>query len=179
MGFGLRAAFGHGSSAGWGGCGSGGRRAQFALSACGSGATRRRRAPCPTTPPSACASSGRLRPCGQRRQLPLSHARGASGSSVPACPAFLAFKAQRTLFTMAVEVMPAGLSTTSQPEISRPLRARAMLGVLYLFRCCLLTMGLSSELASRIEETVTLRQSYIGEGKLQTPPGNRRRKTVV
>src|SRR6056297_4253968 len=50
----------------------------------------------------------------------------ASGSSVPACPAFCACSAQRTLLTTAVDVSPAGLSTTSQPERSRPLRLRAM-----------------------------------------------------
>ena len=50
----------------------------------------------------------------------------ASGSSVPAWPAFLASSAQRTLLTTAVDVMPAGLSTITQPEMSRPLRLRPM-----------------------------------------------------
>ena len=48
----------------------------------------------------------------------------ASGSSVPAWPAFLASSAQRTLLTTEVDVMPAGLSTITHPEISRPLRLR-------------------------------------------------------
>jgi len=35
-----------------------------------------------------------------------------------------------------VEVTPAGLSTTSQPEMSRPLRLRAISGVLYWVSAC-------------------------------------------
>src|SRR5881227_1786285 len=43
----------------------------------------------------------------------------ASGSSVPACPAFLALKARFTTATAWVEVMPTPLSSTSQPLTSR------------------------------------------------------------
>src|SRR3982751_4858728 len=43
----------------------------------------------------------------------------ASGSRVPACPAFLAFKARFTTATAWVEVMPTPLSSTSQPLTSR------------------------------------------------------------
>src|SRR5574343_849012 len=50
----------------------------------------------------------------------------AAGSSVPAWPAFCALKAHFTLFTTEVEVMPAGLSMTSQPEMARPFFVRAM-----------------------------------------------------
>src|SRR5262252_3516761 len=50
----------------------------------------------------------------------------ASGSSVPACPAFCAEKMRRTAPTACVEVMPAGLSSTSQPCTGLPFLRRAM-----------------------------------------------------
>src|SRR5829696_1415125 len=43
----------------------------------------------------------------------------ASGSSVPAWPAFLAFSARFTAATAWVEVMPTALSSTIQPFTSR------------------------------------------------------------
>src|SRR3954468_9000174 len=43
----------------------------------------------------------------------------ASGSRVPAWPAFLALKARFTTATACVEVMPTPLSSTSQPCTSR------------------------------------------------------------
>src|SRR6218665_4038507 len=43
----------------------------------------------------------------------------ASGSSVPAWPAFLAEKARFTTLTEWVEVMPMGFSSTTQPWTSR------------------------------------------------------------
>src|SRR6478609_2519959 len=43
----------------------------------------------------------------------------ARGSSVPAWPAFLALKARFTTLTAWVEVMPTGLSSTTQPCTSR------------------------------------------------------------
>jgi hypothetical protein len=46
----------------------------------------------------------------------------ASGSSVPACPARLACNKRLTTLTAWVEVMPTGLSSTSQPFTSRFLR---------------------------------------------------------
>ena len=48
----------------------------------------------------------------------------ASGSKVPACPAFLALKSQRTLLTTALEEIPACLSTKTQHEIFSPDRRR-------------------------------------------------------
>src|ERR1700719_3028589 len=48
----------------------------------------------------------------------------ASGSRVPACPAFCAPNARRTLPTALVEPSPAGLSRMTQPETGRPLRLR-------------------------------------------------------
>jgi hypothetical protein len=46
----------------------------------------------------------------------------ASGSSVPAWPAFSASNRRLTSLTMRVEPAPAGLSSTSQPWIGSPLR---------------------------------------------------------
>ena len=46
----------------------------------------------------------------------------ASGSRVPAWPAFLALKARFTTATAWVEVMPTRLSRMTQPETSRLLR---------------------------------------------------------
>src|SRR5215470_16872260 len=43
----------------------------------------------------------------------------ASGSSVPACPAFLAANARLTTDTAWVDVMPIGLSSTTQPSTLR------------------------------------------------------------
>jgi hypothetical protein len=51
----------------------------------------------------------------------------AAGSSVPAWPAFCASSARRTVLTTSVEVRPAGLSITIQPETGCPLRLRDML----------------------------------------------------
>src|SRR5215475_2212525 len=48
----------------------------------------------------------------------------ASGSSVPACPAFLAANARLTTDTAWVEVMPIGLSSTTQPSTLRFSRLR-------------------------------------------------------
>ena len=50
----------------------------------------------------------------------------ASGSNVPACPTFFALKAHFTLLTTPVDVIPAGLSTRSQPEIFLALRFETM-----------------------------------------------------
>src|ERR1700733_4905933 len=54
----------------------------------------------------------------------------ASGSSVPACPAFWASKMRRTAETVSVDVTPIGLSTTTQPCTGAPLRLRAIVFVL-------------------------------------------------
>jgi hypothetical protein len=48
----------------------------------------------------------------------------ASGSKVPAWPAFLALKSQRTLLTTALEEIPACLFTKTQHEIFSPDRRR-------------------------------------------------------
>src|SRR5260370_10817522 len=50
----------------------------------------------------------------------------ASGSSVPPCPAFSASSARRTAATARLEVMPGGLSRTSQPWSGTPRRLRAI-----------------------------------------------------
>src|SRR5260370_25833769 len=50
----------------------------------------------------------------------------ASGSSVPPCPAFSASSARRTAATARLEVMPGGLSRTSQPWPGTPPRLRAI-----------------------------------------------------
>src|SRR5579862_469729 len=50
----------------------------------------------------------------------------AMGSSVPACPAFCASKARLTVATAWVDVVPTGLSTTTQPCTASPLRLRAI-----------------------------------------------------
>ena len=52
----------------------------------------------------------------------------ASGSSVPAWPAFCAWKARRTRPTAWVEPRPSGLSSTTQPLTGRPLRLRPIVG---------------------------------------------------
>ena len=44
----------------------------------------------------------------------------ASGSSVPACPAFSAWNSHLIFDTASVEPMPTGLSSTTQPETGRP-----------------------------------------------------------
>src|SRR4051812_2211448 len=44
----------------------------------------------------------------------------ASGSSVPAWPAFSAWNSHFTFDTASVEPMPTGLSSTTQPETGRP-----------------------------------------------------------
>src|SRR5579872_4071410 len=53
----------------------------------------------------------------------------ASGSSVPAWPAFWASNARRTRPTACVEPNPSGLSSATQPETGRPLRRRAIVWV--------------------------------------------------
>src|SRR6185312_9222051 len=50
----------------------------------------------------------------------------ASGSSVPPWPAFSASSARRTAATARLEVMPKGLSRTSQPCSGTPRRLRAI-----------------------------------------------------
>src|SRR6185503_1544880 len=50
----------------------------------------------------------------------------ASGSRVPAWPALRASNSRRTALTACVDVMPAGLSSTSQPWIALPFLRRAM-----------------------------------------------------
>src|SRR5690349_13171755 len=50
----------------------------------------------------------------------------ASGSSVPPCPAFSASSARRTAATARLEVMPRGLSRTSQPWSGVPCRLRTI-----------------------------------------------------
>ena len=50
----------------------------------------------------------------------------ASGSNVPACPTFFALKADLILFTIPVDVIPAGLSIVTQPFILLPLRFETM-----------------------------------------------------
>src|SRR5580698_4061804 len=52
----------------------------------------------------------------------------ASGSSVPAWPAFWALKARRTRPTAWVEPRSTGLSSTIQPETGSPLRLRPIVG---------------------------------------------------
>src|SRR3954470_15652312 len=48
----------------------------------------------------------------------------AMGSSVPACPAFCASNMRRTMATAWVDVIPCGLSTTTQPCTAAPFRLR-------------------------------------------------------
>src|SRR5215212_9304031 len=48
----------------------------------------------------------------------------ASGSRVPAWPAFWALKARRTRLTAWVEPSPSGLSSTTQPETGSPFLLR-------------------------------------------------------
>src|SRR5258708_16037298 len=50
----------------------------------------------------------------------------ASGSSGPPCPAFSASSARRSAATARLEVMPGGLSRTSQPWSGTPRRLRAI-----------------------------------------------------
>src|SRR3990172_11192457 len=54
----------------------------------------------------------------------------ASGSSVPAWPAFCALNRCLTRPTALVEFSPCGLSRMSQPLTGKPLRCRAMVDVL-------------------------------------------------
>ena len=51
----------------------------------------------------------------------------ASGSKVPAWPAFLAPSAHLALLTKAADVIPIGLSMINHPDMSRPLRCLAIL----------------------------------------------------
>src|SRR5580704_16438423 len=50
----------------------------------------------------------------------------ARGSSVPPCPAFSASSARRAAATARLDVMPKGLSRTSQPWSGTPRRLRAI-----------------------------------------------------
>src|SRR5579883_1252068 len=52
----------------------------------------------------------------------------ASGSSVPPCPAFAASRQRRTCPTARLELIPKGLSRTSQPWIGRPCRLAVIVG---------------------------------------------------
>src|SRR5579863_4438101 len=51
----------------------------------------------------------------------------ASGSRVPPCPTFSALRRRRTFATACAELIPAGLSRTSQPCTGTPRRLRAIL----------------------------------------------------
>src|SRR5438105_5071601 len=70
------------------------------------------------------------------------------GSSVPACPAFCASKMRLTIATACVEVMPAGLSTTTQPCTASPLRLRAIdvVGVMHCLEIALNARGFEQRL---------------------------------
>src|SRR3954464_1135317 len=65
----------------------------------------------------------------------------ARGSSVPACPAFCASNTRRTIATTCVEVMPSGLSTTTQPCTAAPLRLRLIVLVRVLLQVLLHARG--------------------------------------
>src|SRR5262245_19249455 len=81
----------------------------------------------------------------------------ASGSSVPACPAFLAANARLTTDTAWVEVMPTGLSSTTQPSTLRFSRLRCGAGAL---SAALLIVVRSVEFALNLRRSQKLLDSF-------------------
>src|SRR5947208_621266 len=70
----------------------------------------------------------------------------AMGSSVPACPAFCASNMRRTMATAWVDVIPSGLSTTTQPCTAAPFRLRLIAFVRIFLQVTLDAGGLQQSL---------------------------------